>query len=184
MKNAILLLLFTLVVFGCSNKRSTEEGNGSDVLNLYTQRHYAIDKEVFELFEQQTGITVNVVNAGADELITRLEQESEERIADLFYTVDASRLNRAKQLDLLQSVETNANPRFSDPENFWHGITYRARVIAYDKEAVDPAELSTYEDLADEKWRGKILVRSSTSGYNQSLLASIIYASGETAAEE
>ena len=187
LKSKISFIALLAVVISCepTKKQATEseETTASKELNLYSQRHYDVDKKVFELFTEKTGITVNVVKAGADELITRMEQEGEQSLADVFYTVDAARLNRAKQLDLLQAVETNANPSFSDPEKFWHGVTYRGRVIAYDRASVDPSELTTYEDLADEKWNGKILVRSSSSGYNQSLLASILYATDETTAE-
>jgi iron(III) transport system substrate-binding protein len=177
-----LFILLVVVLSACNPAKKTESTE-SEVVNVYSQRHYDVDKVVFDKFTEATGITVNVVQAGADELITRMEQEGANSPADLFFTVDAARLNRAKQLGLLQTAETTANPTFSDPEKFWHGITYRARVIAYDKEKVNPADLSTYEDLANEKWAGKILVRSSTNGYNQSLLASILYASDEATAE-
>lgn len=181
-RNALLLALAIFASCG-QNKKSSSESEDSKEINLYSQRHYDADKKVFDLFTEMTGIKVNVVKAGADELITRMEQEADQSPADLFYTVDAARLNRAKQLELLQAIETNANPAYSDPENFWHGVTFRGRVIAYDKEEVDASELSTYEDLANEKWAGKILVRSSSSGYNQSLLASILYATDEETAE-
>jgi iron(III) transport system substrate-binding protein len=177
--NKYIALILLAVAFACTPAKET-----SKELNIYSQRHYDVDKKVFDLFTEKTGIKVNVVNAGADELITRMEQEGAASPADLFFTVDAARLNRAKQLDLLQKVETGANPAYSDADKFWHGVTYRARVIAYDKQKVNPSDLSTYEDLADEKWAGKILVRSSSSGYNQSLLAAILYASDETQAEE
>lgn len=183
------LFLIGLVMFGCGQQTKTSESENSKddesggEINLYSQRHYDIDKTVFDLFTEKTGIKVNVVRAGADELITRMEQEGDQSIADAFYTVDAARLNRAKELGLLQTSEINANPAYSDPDKYWHGVTYRARVIAYDKEKVDASELSTYEDLANEKWKGQILVRSSSSGYNQSLLASILYASNEEEAE-
>ena len=49
---------------------------------------------------------------------------------------------------------------------------------------VQPEELSTYEDLTNDKWKGKLLVRSSTSLYNQSLLASFIELNGEEQAEQ
>lgn len=177
-----LALALTVLLVACTGGKKDEKAESKE-LNIYSQRHYDIDKKVFDLFTEKTGIKVNVVNAGADELITRMEQEGDKSPADLFYTVDAARLNRAKQLGLLQKIETNANPAYSDPEQFWHGVTYRARVVAYDKAKVNPADLSTYEDLANEKWKGQILVRSSSNGYNQSLLASIVYANGEEAAE-
>ena len=186
MKKFKYLPLVGLLIFGCGQSKksaSSSEESQSSELNIYSQRHYDADKEIFDLFHEKTGIIVNVVKAGADELITRMQQEEKNTQADIFYTVDAARLNRAKELGLLQAIETNANPTFSDPENFWHGITYRGRVIAFDKNKVDPSELSTYEDLADDKWKGKLLVRSSSSGYNQSLLASILYASDEETAQ-
>ncbi len=174
------LPLFLLIALAaCTTKKSD-----STELNIYSQRHYDVDKKVFDLFTERTGIKVNVVQAGADELITRMEQEGAASPADLFFTVDAARLNRAKQLDQLQKADTEVNSSFSDPENYWHGVTYRARVIAYDKQKVNPADLSTYEDLGNAKWAGKLLVRSSSSGYNQSLMAAILYASDETQAEE
>lgn len=180
------ILFFSLIVaIGCSqrNSETTESGDNKE-LNLYSQRHYAADKKVFDLFTEKTGIKINLIRAGADELITRMEQEGEQSPADIFFTVDAARLNRAKQKGLLQPVDIATNLAFSDPEKYWHGVTYRARVIAYDKEKVSAEDLSTYEDLADKKWQGKILIRSSSSGYNQSLLASMVYAKNESEAEE
>ena len=181
-----LLIVSILAVIGCSQPKKAEEQNTeeSKELNLYSQRHYDADKKVFDLFTQETGIKINLIRAGADELITRMEQEGELSPADVFFTVDAARLNRAKQKDLLQPVDVTTNLAFSDPEKYWHGVTYRARVIAYDKEKVSAEDLSTYEDLADEKWMGEILIRSSSSGYNQSLLASMVYAKSESEAEE
>lgn len=181
MKKLIMVLLVAAI--GCSQPKKSEEATSGE-LNLYSQRHYDADKKVFDLFTEETGIKINLIRAGADELITRMETEGELSPADVFFTVDAARLNRAKQKELLQPVEITTNAAFSDPEKYWHGVTYRARVIAYDKEKVSASDLSTYEDLVNEKWQGKVLIRSSSNGYNQSLLASILYASDEGSAEE
>src|SRR5690606_41770583 len=102
---------------------------------------------------------------------------------------DADRVHRAKEKGLFQPfesevIERNIPAKFRDPKNYWTGLTYRARVIAYSKERVNPEELSTYEDLVSDKWKGKILTRSSENIYNQSLLASIIAANGAEAAEQ
>lgn len=179
-----VILIALLVSCTGTKKEQGESATEDQVLNVYSHRHYDADKIVFDKFTQKTGIKINLVRAGADELISRLEMEGESSPADVLITVDALKLNRAKEKDLLQAVEveTNNAPTFIEDENYWYGITYRARVIAYDKEDVQLSELSTYEDLADEKWKGKILIRSSSSSYNQSLLSSIIYANdGETA---
>jgi len=185
-----LLSTFIIAVLlaACSgtNNQQNKNSSGNKELNVYSHRHYEADKIVFEKFTNETGIKINLVKAGADELMSRLEIEGEKSPADVLITVDAMKLNRAKENGLLQPViaQTNNHSKFIDEENYWYGITYRARVIAYDKEDVDVSELSTYEDLANEKWAGKILIRSSGSSYNQSLLSSIIYSNGSEKATE
>lgn len=184
------LLSFVLILAACSGggNKSTEGGetNAEEVLNVYSHRHYDADRIAFEKFTEKTGIKINLVKAGADELISRLEMEGENSPADVLITVDAAKLYQAKEKGLLQPVEANTNneQRFIDEDKYWYGITYRARVVAYDKEDVSPEELSTYEDLANEKWKGRLLIRSSSSSYNQSLMASIIHENGSEVAKE
>ncbi len=114
--------------------------------------------------------------------------EGESSPADILVTVDAGRLVRAKNKGLLQPVSSpmldkNVPEALKDKDKMWFGLTKRARVFAYSLDRVDPVQLSSYEDLADEKWRGKILTRSSENIYNQSLLASLIHHLGEVEAE-
>ncbi|MEM9897023.1 MAG: Fe(3+) ABC transporter substrate-binding protein [Bacteroidota bacterium] len=190
MKN--LKYLAVLLVVACTStadKNSEETDDSTEaieagVLNVYTHRHYDADKVAFDKFTEATGIQVNVVKAGADELINRLEMEGANSPADLLITVDAAKLNRAKAMGLLQPVEAETNnlPKFIDKDKMWYAMTYRARVIVYDRAEVDPNNLSTYEDLSSEKWDNEILIRSSTSSYNQSLLSSIIFENGKEAA--
>ena len=177
--------ILILVLLGCSgapeqNSETSESPAEPQVINVYSHRHYDVDKMVFEKFTEETGIQVNVVNAGADELISRLETEGDQSPADVLITVDAMKLNRAKEMGLLQPVQVSTNNQdiFIEEENYWYGITYRVRVIVYDKDDVDVSALSNYEDLATEQWKDRLLVRSSSSAYNQSLLASIIHAEG------
>jgi len=153
-------------------------------ITLYTHRHYEADEKLFGQFTKETGIKVNVVKSGADQLMERLKQEGENSPADLLMTADAGRLHRAKDQGLLQPAESKIliekiPAALRDPDGQWFGFTSRARVIIYSKDRIKPEELSTYEDLTDEKWKGRILVRSSSNIYNQSLLASIIAAHGE-----
>jgi iron(III) transport system substrate-binding protein len=129
-----------------------------------------------------------VVTASADELITRLENEGANSPADVLITVDAGRLERAKERGLLRPVDSEvlaaAVPAaFRDRDGTWYGLTRRARVIVYNRERVRPEELSTYEALAEPRWRGRLLMRSSENVYSQSLLASLVAARGEAAAE-
>lgn len=159
------------------------------VVNLYTDRHYDSDDKLYSTFTQETGIKVNIVKGKSDELIERLKTEGEDTQADLFITADVGRLYKAKATSLLQAVDsqflkTNIPENLRDKDNHWFGLTKRARVIVYTKDRVNPSDLSTYEDLTSPKWKGKILVRSSDSVYNQSLLASFIETIGEENAKK
>lgn len=178
-----IYVLILFVVASCA--QTTNE----DALTLYTHRHYDTDQQIFDDFEAETGIKINVVNASADELIQRLESEGEQSPADLLISVDAGRLVRAKEKDLLQPFESemieNTVPDYlQDTDNAWVSITKRARIIVFDKDEVEADELSTYEALTDEKWNNELLIRSSGNIYNQSLLASIIANNGEEAARD
>lgn len=157
-------------------------------VNVYSARHYDSDAELFNLFTEQTGIRVNLIEAKAEELIERVKSAGANSPADVLITVDAGNLWRADEEGVLDTVNsevlTNAIPEnLRHPEGKWFGFATRARVIVYNKETVKPEDLSTYEDLASEKWQGRICIRSSTNVYNQSLLASIIASDGEEAAE-
>ncbi|MFN3801009.1 Fe(3+) ABC transporter substrate-binding protein [Belliella pelovolcani] len=179
-----ILGLVAVSLYACGGASDQEE-----VVNVYTHRHYEADQQLFDQFTEKTGIKVNVVSASADELIQKLELEGANSPADVLITVDAGRLHRAVEKDLVQAVEseilnTNIPSKFREPGNKWFGLTFRARILAYSKERVDPSELSTYEALTEENWKGRVLTRSSENIYNQSLLASIIANNGEAAAEE
>jgi iron(III) transport system substrate-binding protein len=159
------------------------------VVNLYSSRHYDTDDQLYEGFRAATGIRVNVVEAEADQLIERIKNEGQNSPADILMTVDAGRLWRAEQEDLFQPVTsttlTAAIPEnLRHPDGLWFGLTQRARVLMYNKATVDPAELSTYEDLVDSKWRGRILTRSSTNVYSQSLVGSMIAVHGADETED
>jgi iron(III) transport system substrate-binding protein len=165
------------------------EGSGGSVVNVYSHRHYDVDRQLFQRFTEETGIEVNVVTGSADELITRLQTEGASSPADVLITVDAGRLYRAKERGLLQSVESavlgsNVPARFREAGGYWYGLTMRARVLVYARGRVMPEELPTYESLAEPRWHGRVLVRSSENVYNQSLLASLIAGLGEDAAYE
>ncbi len=191
-------LLIVGLLAGCGTTKETDKNKDNSknassdknkVVNVYTARHYESDSDLFEQFTEKTGIKVNVVSAKAEELIERLKREGKNTEADLFITVDGGVLNAAKEADVLQPVKSekiNANVPKSlrDKEDYWVGLATRARVIVYSKDRVNPDELSTYEDLTSDKWKDKVLVRSSTSLYNQSLLASFIAIEGEQKAEE
>src|SRR3970040_3023657 len=123
------------------------------VLNLYSSRHYQTDEALYAGFTKQTGIKINRIEAGEDALIARIESEGERSPADVLITVDAGRLWRAEQMGLFQPVksallESRIPASFREPGGHWYGFSMRARVIAYAKDRVQPAEVPTYESLA------------------------------------
>lgn len=194
----ISIILTAFLAVGCTNdvennESNTEESNNQEeskgIVNVYTDRHYDTDEELYKTFTEETGIEVNIVKADSDELIERLDREGESTEADVLITADAGRLHRAKSKDLLQSVDSevlseNVPENLKDVDNAWYGLTVRGRVIVYSKDRVNPEELSTYQDLTTDKWNGKVLVRSSSNIYNQSLLSSFIELYGEDKASE
>jgi iron(III) transport system substrate-binding protein len=185
---AFLCALLMVVLAACG-AGDAEGGESAGVVNVYSHRHYEADRELFRRFTELTGITVNVVTATADELITRLENEGAGSPADVLITVDAGRLQRAKERGLVQPVrsdvlEANIPAHLRDPEGEWFGLTQRARVLVYNRGRVRPESLTTYEALAGPEWRGRVLLRSSSNVYNQSLLASLVAHLGAEAAEE
>ncbi|MEM6476859.1 MAG: Fe(3+) ABC transporter substrate-binding protein [Pseudomonadota bacterium] len=157
-------------------------------LNIYSSRHYDTDLALYTDFTKATGIKVNRLEAGADALIERIESEGEYSLADLLITVDAGRLWRAEEAGILSPVESDVlterlPENLRHPDGLWFGVSTRARIIIYNKEAGAPEGLATYADLADPSLKGEICMRSSSNIYNISLLSSIIANKDAAAAE-
>ena len=98
--NRIILLIAAISLIACGKTEEIPEKKAQEV-NVYTHRHYDTDKLLFKQFEDETGIKVNVINANADELITRMDNEGDQSPADVLITVDAGRLHNAKEKGLL-----------------------------------------------------------------------------------
>ncbi|UAJ73099.1 Fe(3+) ABC transporter substrate-binding protein [Synechocystis sp. PCC 7339] len=167
--------LTALVVANLPRRASAQ----SRTINLYSSRHYNTDDALYDAFGK-----VNLIEASAEELIERIQSEGANSPGDILFTVDAGMLWRAEQAGLFQPVRTaKLDERIPEnlrhPDGLWYGFTQRARVLYYSRDRVNPADLSTYEALADPQWRGKILVRPSSNIYNLSLTASRIAIHGE-----
>ncbi len=181
MLQRILLFVFTAIfLFSCSDQNE---------VNVYSSRHYDTDLELYEQFTEETGIEVNLIEGGSDELIERINNEGVNSPADVVITVDAGRLWRAKQAEVLQpynseTLDNRIPEELRDEDGQWVGLSRRVRGIIYHTERVDPDELEGYWELADDKWENRICVRSSSNIYNQSLVASLIETHGEQETEE
>ncbi|MGR3824387.1 MAG: Fe(3+) ABC transporter substrate-binding protein [Salipiger marinus] len=152
-------------------------------VNLYSYRQPELLQPLVDAFTEETGIAVNVayIDKGLEE---RLVAEGDRSPADLIFTVDISRLSAAVNAGVTQAVESdvlmeNVPAQYRDPENHWFGLTTRARIVYASKDRVDPSEVTTYEDLADPKWEGRICTRSGTHDYNVALVAAMLHHHGE-----
>ncbi len=153
-------------------------------INVYSHRHYDTDKKLFKMFEEKTGIKVNVVKADANALIKRLSSEGKNSPADVLITVDAGRLYQAKEKGLLQSIDSeylteNIPPLLRDKDNEWFALTKRVRAFIIPKDSGLEDKIKTYEDLIKPEFKDMIMVRSSNHIYNQSMLAAVIAHHGE-----
>ena len=177
---SLLHILVALLAAGTLATAAAQE----DVVNVYSARHYDTDVTLYDAFTEATGIEVNLIEAGADELIERIRSEGRNSPADVIITVDAGRLWRAEQAGILAAVDSDvleeAIPEnLRHPEGYWFGLAQRVRVIVRDDTgAVEPGEIATYEDLADPRWNDRVCIRSSSNIYNQSLVAALVETHG------
>jgi len=161
----------------------------ADELTIYTSRQPQLIEPIVEKFSLETGIKVNFLSGNAQELMERIDVEGDNSPADIFMTVDAGVLWQAAERDIFNStnskiLEENIPSYLRDPENKWFGLSKRARTIVYSNDQFNDNDFSTYEDLADPKWKGKLCLRTSKKVYNRSLMASMIDAYGFEKAKE
>ncbi len=160
-----------------------------EVVNIYSARKEALILPLLKRFKEETGINYRLVTGKADGLLKRLEIEGKLSPADMFITVDAGRLQRAKNAGVLQPIsnkilEAKIPAYLRDKDNYWFGMSQRARTLIYAKDRVQASEMSTYEDLVDVKWKGRLCIRSSGNVYNQSLVASMLEVKGVETTEQ
>ena len=174
MKKIILLISIFFTLVGTSN---------ANEVNIFSSRHYDSDVQLYQKFTVKTGIAINIVSGKDKALTKRILEEGRDCKADLYITADAGRLGVMEAKGIFQRVSSKILEQ-KIPSNFrspyWFGIAKRARVIYYTPDRLSKSDLKglSYEDLADPKWKGKIVIRQSNNIYNQSLVASLIENNG------
>ena len=156
---------------------------------VYSARNEHLIKPLFDRYTAETGVPIKYITDKAGPLLQRLRAEGKRTPADLLITVDAGNLWHAAESGVLAEVDSaalaaNVPANLRDPEGRWFGLSERARTIVYSTERVQPTDLSSYEDLAQSKWKGRLCLRTSKKVYNQSLVATLIARHGETQAEQ
>ena len=177
---------------GCGKKgtetAAPQEAAKPTTIRVYSERKEHLIKPLFEAYTEKTGVQIRYITDSAGPLISRLQSEGEATPADMLITVDAGNLWQATEQGVLRAIESptleeNVPANLQDEQNRWFGLSQRARTIVYSTERVKPEELSTYEALADEKWKGRLCLRTSKKVYNQSLVATMIATQGEEQTE-
>ena len=183
MKNLLIKFSSAIIIF----LSIVDIAYANEEVNVYSYRQPILIDPFFDEFTKKTGIKVNVLHAKKG-LLERVMSEGDNTPADLILTVDIARLNQFVENDLLTSVDSkilqaNIPSHLRDSKNRWFALSKRARILAVSKERVPLNLINNIEDLANENWKGKICTRIGSHDYNRSLLASIIAANGEEAAE-
>lgn len=160
----------------------------ADEVVVYSSRIDELIKPVFDAYTAQTGVKVKFITDKEAPLMQRIKAEGSNATADLLLTVDAGNLWQAEQMGILQPIESpiidaNIPAQYRSSSHAWTGLSLRARTIAYASDRVDPAELSTYEALADKQWEGRLCLRTAKKVYNQSLTATLIETHGSEQTE-
>jgi iron(III) transport system substrate-binding protein len=190
-KPVALLAVVTLLFAACEGEGpqpAESGGDAPDPVVVYSARAEQLIQPIFDAYTAETGVPIRYTTDSEQPLIQKLLAEGETTPADLLITVDAGNLWYAAKQGALRPtysevLEANIPSHLRDPENMWFALSVRARTIVYDTRDVDPGELTDYRGLADEKWRGKLCLRTSEKVYNQSLVAMLIADYGEEQTE-
>jgi iron(III) transport system substrate-binding protein len=153
-------------------------------LTVYSARKTQLIEHVFAAYTAESGVKINFTTDKAGPLLQKLLSEGKRTKADILLTVDAGNLWAAAERGILKSIdsdilENNIPDFYRDSANRWFGLSVRSRTMVYNPKKIIPSELSTYEDLAQSKWKGRLALRTSKKVYNQSLVAMMIEEHGK-----
>ncbi|SEP30948.1 Fe(3+) ABC transporter substrate-binding protein [Nitrosovibrio sp. Nv6] len=179
---------YLTVMFCCVTLFAASASRAEQVV-VYSARIEQLIKPMFDAFTKESGIDVKFVTDKEGPLLARLKAEGKNTPADMLITSDAGNLWEAAREGLLRPVESktleaNIPAHLRDPQKQWFGLSVRARTIIYNTDKVKPSDLSTYEALAEPKWKGRLCLRTSKKVYNQSLVAMMIAEHGEAKTEQ
>lgn len=177
-----ITIFFSLFLIGCGSEKKEE-------IVIYSARIEELIKPVFDEYTKETGIKIKFITDKEGPLLQKIKNEGVNTPADILITVDAGNLWQAANEGILQPVNSeillkNIPEHLRDPGNQWFGFSVRARTIFYNKNKINPEQLSSYEDLASSKWNKKLGLRTSKKVYNQSLVAMLISEHGIEKTEE
>lgn len=189
MRGLLTGLSCCLLVVACGGASTETQTEPAGTINVYSARHYDSDRQMYDMFEEQTGIRVRFREMSSSQLLETMRAEGDASPADIVIAADAGTLWRFQDAGLLRAVESDAlkaaiPEKFREPAGYWFGLAKRARVIAYDPERLSVDQVGEYGQLADESLEGELCMRSSSNIYNLSLMSELIERWGEDGAAE
>lgn len=160
----------------------------AETIGIYTHRQPFLLDPILKAYTEKTGIEFQTVYAPQG-LATRIQTEGENTKADIVLTVDISRIKELADIDLLaplqsKIIQNNVPVHLRDVSDKWTALSLRARIIAVSKERVGKEAITTIEELALPKWKGRVCSRKGSHVYNRALLASLIAHNGAEEAKK
>jgi len=157
-------------------------------LTVYSGREEEIVEPLFEQFEQATGIAIEVRFGDSAELAATLAEEGDGSPADVFFAQDAGSLGAVAEQGLLaelpEELLERVDAKYRDPDGRWVGTSGRARVVAYNTDALGEDELpGSILDYTDPKWKGKIGLPPTNASF-QAFVSAMVLTLGEERTRE
>lgn len=186
-----LATALTLTLAACGGGASTgdagDDGDGTEARTLvvYSGRSEEFVAPLFERFEAETGIDVEVRYASSAEFAATLIEEGDASPADVFFSQDAGSLGAVADAGLLRELDgeilERVLPRFRSEDGLWVGTSARGRVAVYNTDLLAEADLpASMADLADPVWKGRIGLPPTNSSF-QAHIGALILTIGEDA---
>jgi iron(III) transport system substrate-binding protein len=169
-----------LVLAGCGGDGG---GEGDGKLTIYSGREEELVAPLFEQFQDETGIDVEVRYGDSAELAATISEEGDNTPAEVFFAQDPGSLGALEQNDRLATLPDDildrVDERFRDPDGHWTGTSGRVRVLVYNTDELEESELpSSVLELTDPRWRGRIGIAPTNASF-QAFVSAMVLSLGE-----
>jgi iron(III) transport system substrate-binding protein len=164
------------------------QGGSGGTLTVYSGREEEIVEPLFEMFEAETGIDVEVRFGDSAELAATIAEEGDASPADVFFAQDPGSLGAVEGAGLLaglpEEILDRVDERYRDPDGHWIGTSGRARVVVYNTEQLSEDELpESILDFAGPEWAGRIGLPPTNASF-QAFVTAMRLTEGDEATRE
>lgn len=154
-----LALTMCVSLVGCGSSKS--DTKKSKELTVYTPNTEQLVQATIPGFEKETGIKVNLVQAGTGELFKKLQAEKGDPQADIIFGGSYATYAQNKDLFANYTSKNNnlVNPQFQNKNGFTTSYVLDGSVLLVNKKLAKEAGVTIkgYKDLLNPKLKGKII---------------------------